>query len=101
MLEMSLYGTLALICWLGFFALVMRGLVLFYSMVEALDRERAKEDPQYLTKWRSWWFSNTAALTLYRRYHPSGNLLRQYWLTQLAAMVCFALAVICLFRAVK
>ena len=50
MLEMSLYGTLALICWLGFFALVMRGLVLFYSMVEALDRERAKEDPQYLTK---------------------------------------------------
>ena len=42
---MNLFGALALICWLAFFASMLWSLTVQYEMIEAVNSQRSGEEP--------------------------------------------------------
>jgi hypothetical protein len=96
---MTLFGTLALLCWLAFFASILWGLTIHYKIVEAVNTKRPGEEPLDMMNVRG--SPAYKVWSLYRAYFPGGTLLRRYALVQTSAFVWFGLAAVFLVKAIR
>jgi hypothetical protein len=99
---MTLAGTMALICWLGFFSLSLYGLWLHTEIEEAVDRAQSPAKPQEMSfldleRRRNPW----RLFPAYRSLYPSGRLLPRYWIAVCGSNLCIVAAIALLFHAMK
>lgn len=89
---MTLFGTLALICWIGFFASHLWGFTIQFKIVEAVNSKRRGEEQLdlFASRWRG--FASSQLWSLYRMYFPEGKLVRKYRLVTIGGFGWLALA---------
>ena len=99
---MTLPGALALLCFIGMFALRMFSLVVEGEIMEAVNK-RVPPDEQWprfkniFAMNSSWW----SLFRTYRNLYPSGHLLLRYWLCNAGGLAAFLACIACIFWAVR
>jgi hypothetical protein len=98
---MTLYGTLALLSWLGFFASLIYSFIVHFNIIDAINRKHPPGED--LDLWTSWMGRGAVWRlgSLYRMYYPSGKLIRRYWLVEGAAILFFITSIVMLFHALR
>ena len=84
---MSLYGTLALLSWLGSFGFVVWMLVLEYKIIEAVNLHRSADQRLDLFS------AKNRSFGVYRALYPSGKLVRKYYIANAGCIACFVIAI--------
>jgi hypothetical protein len=90
---MTLYGTLALACFLGFLLCVILGQILNFKIVDAINQCRGREEQLELFGFFPNPMSIWKMLCLYRSYYPKGKFVRSYWLTVAVGNLCFLMTI--------
>ena len=95
---MSSNGTIALVCFLGFFSCQVWSLILHYKMIEAINSNRPPEEkldifgffPHPLSFWK--------VCSIYRACCPGGGLVQFYWTVTIVGNACLVATAIFVFR---
>ncbi len=96
---MTLYGTLALLCFLGVIGCQLANLMIRHQIIEAINKARPGEEPLDFFGFFPRPMSDWQVFSIYRTCYPKGPLLVRYWLVTAGGILSFALTVFFAWRA--